>query len=91
MTASLLSKSSLMLLQKQVTLLRWEGKHAILQLDSGDEISFPKDDLPRDTPIGAQFSLKLQPLHEAALEKEDLARTLLNQILADDQAAPKKS
>lgn len=80
-----------MLVQKQVTLLRWEGKRAILQLDSGEEIALSKEDFPRDTQVGAQFSLKLQPLHEAALEKEELARTLLNQILADDQTASQKT
>lgn len=77
-----------MLIQKQITFERWDGKQAVFQLDSGQEIALPKDDFSKDLPVGAVFMLKLLPEHEARLEQQELARTLLNQILADDSASP---
>ena len=71
-----------MILRKQATLDRFEGKQAILLLDSGQELAILKEELP-GSKEGMVFVLTLLPDHEASLEKEALARTLLNQILAD--------
>lgn len=76
-----------MLIQKPLTLLRFEGKKAIFAFEDGQELVLSKDDFPKEIQVGEQCMLTLQSLHEARLKQEDLAQTLLNQILANDTQA----
>lgn len=79
-----------MILRKHATLDRFEGKQAVLVLETGDEIHILKEDLGKVSE-GQVYTLQILPEKEATLEKEELARALLNQILIDDQPAEKKS
>lgn len=78
-----------MMIRKQATLDRFEGKQAVLLLDTGDEVHILKDEL-RNPKEGQVYVFQILPDDEATLEKEALARTLLNQILADDKSKPQK-
>lgn len=75
-----------MLIRKTVTLDRFEGRFAVLKLENGHELTLPKDDFAL-VPEGTVLVLEVLPEPEATLKKEDLARTLLNQILQDDSHA----
>ena len=74
-----------MLVRKNATLDRFEGKQAVLLLENGQELLILKDELG-SVKEGEVFSIQIQPDKEATLEKEELARTLLNQILNDEGA-----
>jgi len=73
-----------MLVQKQATLERLEGKQAVLQLENGQELTIAKEELG-SVQLGDRFSVRILPEQEALLDQEALARTLLNQILEDGQ------
>jgi hypothetical protein len=70
-----------MLVRKKATLEQIEGKNAILGLENGDKIKILREELSPSLEIGEKFVLQILPEAEAALEKEDLARVLLEQLL----------
>jgi hypothetical protein len=76
-----------MMVRKQAVVDRIEGRLAVLSLEGGDQIRVPKEDLGEDAVEGAVFVLQLLPDREAGLERETLARSLLNQLLEHE---PKK-
>ena len=73
-----------MIVYKKAVLERFEGKVAILVLENGQELRILKADLAESATKGSPFVVQIAPEEEANLEREALARTLLNQILADD-------
>lgn len=79
-----------MITRKTAILDRFEGKQAILSLENGQELHILKEELGKATE-GQAFTIQIMPDHEATLEKEALARTLLNQLLHDDSKASPKS
>ena len=60
---------------------RFEGKRAILTLDDGQTLAVDRADITPSTEVGDQLSVMIRPVADAQLAKEDLARTLLNEIL----------
>ncbi|MEI6477470.1 MAG: hypothetical protein WCO52_00575 [bacterium] len=75
-----------MLLRKQATLDRTEGKLAVLSLENGQELRLLRSELG-DAEVGGGFTVQILPEEEAGLERESLARTILNQIINDDSQA----
>ena len=74
-----------MVLRKQATLDRIEGKQAVLVLENGQELLILKEELGDDLKEGDVYTIQILPEKEATLAKEALARTLLNQILNDEE------
>jgi len=75
-----------MIIRKQATLERFEGKQAILLVDGKQELSIFKEDLASDSRIGDSFTVQILPSSEAELHQQELARTILNQILDHGQS-----
>jgi len=73
-----------MIIYRSASLSRLEGKLAVFVLENGQEITVYKDELAGTAKEGAEFTLQLIPKAEADLEKDELARAILNQILADE-------
>lgn len=78
-----------MIVQKQATIDRFEGKQAIISLENGQELAILREELGTINE-GEEVVVQIMPTAEAALEKAALARTLLNQIL-NDEIGDKKS
>jgi len=57
----------------------------VLTLDDGQTLQIPREELAPTAEPGTAFVLQVLPADEAALEKDELARTLLNQILEHDE------
>jgi len=76
-----------MLFNEPLTLTKLAGKYVTFTLESGEEIQLLKEDFPKNLQIGQVYMLTIQPAHEAQLSQQELARTLLNEILADDSQA----
>lgn len=70
-----------MLVRKKAILEQIEGKNAILGLENGDKIKILREELSPSLEIGAKYVLQILPEEEAALDREDLARVLLEQLL----------
>lgn len=68
-----------------VTLARFDGKRAVFELEDSQSLLVEKSELSPGAQVGDIFSLVIQPATEAKLEREELARTLLNEILHNDQ------
>jgi len=75
-----------MLIRKQATLDRFEGKQAVLLLENKQELLILKEELGSDCQVGTIFTLQILPEAEALMEREELARVLLNQILKDEKS-----
>lgn len=65
---------------------RTEGKLAVLSLENGQELRLLRSELG-DAEVGGGFTVQILPEEEAGLERESLARTILNQIINDDSQA----
>ncbi len=70
-----------MLTRIQVTFCGIEKGKAIFELSDGQKLHFPKAELEPLPEEGSAFSLQLMPEKEAALSQNELAQTLLNQLL----------
>ncbi|MCC2631333.1 MAG: hypothetical protein K0S20_32 [Patescibacteria group bacterium] len=70
-----------MIVRKQATLDHFDGKQAVLLLENGQELCILKEELGAALSEGDIFTVQILPEQEAALEKNELARTLLNQLL----------
>ncbi|MBI4276567.1 DUF3006 domain-containing protein [Candidatus Uhrbacteria bacterium] len=69
---------------RPITLDRFEGAIAVLKADDGQELRWPRTELPEGAAIGAVFSLGLLTNKELTDERARFAKTLLNEILAPD-------
>ena len=74
-----------MLIRKQATLEKFEGKQAILTLENGQSLAILKEELGRDIKEGDSFTIQITTTTESELDKEELARCLLNQILGENE------
>ena len=77
-----------MIVRKQATLDRFEGRQAILILETGQELSLSKEECGEHIP-GDLFSVQILPQQEAVLSQDELSRTLLNQLLHEDDQGKK--
>lgn len=60
---------------------RFEGESAVIKTDDGQEIIWPKNNLPEDAEEGAAVRLNLSTSKTDEEERAKLAKTLLNEIL----------
>ena len=68
-------------IEHSATLNRFDGKRAIFDLEDGQTLTVDRAELSPGVEVGDIFNLTIQPATEAKLEREELARTLLNEIL----------
>jgi hypothetical protein len=66
------------------TLSRVEHGMAVLALSDNQELRIPKEQLQPLPAVGSEMTIKVAPSTEAMLEKEALAKTLLNQLLGNE-------
>jgi hypothetical protein len=60
---------------------RFEGESAVIKLEDGQEIIWPKKDLPEDAKEGSALRLSVSTSQSDEEERTKLAKTLLNEIL----------
>jgi len=60
---------------------RFEGEFVVIKTDSGQEILWPKNNLPEDAKEGTAVRLTLSTSKTDEEERTKLAKTLLNEIL----------
>jgi hypothetical protein len=60
---------------------RFEGESAVIKTDNGQEIIWPKNNLPEDAKEGAAVRLNLSTSKTDEEERAKIAKTLLNEIL----------
>lgn len=60
---------------------RFEGESAVVKLEDGQEIIWPKKDLPEDAKEGSALRLSVSTSQSDEEERTKLAKTLLNEIL----------
>lgn len=68
----------------QVTYIQDEGENAILELQKGSQIrklSFPRQFLPPDLPIGASFYLHLEDPQTAQSSETHALKSLLETLI----------
>jgi|GEM_PF-583722 len=64
---------------------RLEGKLAVVKLASGEELNWPVSDLPKNISAGSVVRLVLSTDESEQKIREQLAKTILNQILKDNK------
>lgn len=76
-----------MLTRLPAELLRIESGSAVFVLEDGQEVRVLKQDVEPISPLGTRYVFQLLPEAEAEMEKTELAKTILNQIMREDEAA----
>jgi hypothetical protein len=72
-----------MILRMQATVQTVTANHATLSLDDGQQLTIPLRSLAASPQPGEVFVVSALPEAEASKQTEELARTLLNQLIAD--------
>ena len=67
----------------QAILDRFEGSSAVLRAD-GQELTVPREDLPKDAKEGAAFFLIFSQSQSEEEHREKLAKSILNEILNNE-------
>ena len=80
-----------MIIRLRATLDHFAARQAVFALENGQELSIAKDDLAASYKEGDSFVVQVMPQSHADMQKEALARTLLNQLLQNDQEIPPAS
>lgn len=62
-------------------LQRIESGNAIFKLEDGQELLIPKGEAEPLAAIGTAYTIQVLPETEAKLSQDELAKTLLNQIM----------
>lgn len=76
-----------MLTRILATFDRVERRHIILLTEDGQEIRVAKEELEPLPPVGRRFVLQILPEEEAAMDQRQLATTLINQLLGNEEKA----
>lgn len=63
---------------------RLEGQTAVIRTDDGQEIKWSVKNLPAGATAGLAVKITIKTNAEETIEREDLAKALLNEILAND-------
>lgn len=69
----------------RATIDRFEEKMAVLKLEDGQILNWPIKQLPDDLKEGSTIRLVISTEATQEKEREKIAKTLLNQILNDNQ------
>jgi hypothetical protein len=78
-----------MMARMSLQLVRIEGRYAIFSLEDGKELAILKQNIEPLEEIGSNYVLTVLPEKEALLEQNQLAKSLLNQILTASDAQAK--
>jgi hypothetical protein len=62
---------------------RLEGDKAVIRLDDGQQVIWPMADLPEGAAEGEAVRLVLYTAKDDQAEREQMAKTILNEILKD--------
>lgn len=73
----------------EATVDRWEGDFAVLRTTDGQELIWPGDRLPVEVVEGSVVHLVLLADQEAADERRDLAKDILNEIFDTSSSTEK--
>jgi len=65
----------------KATIDRFEGDFAILSLETGEKLNWPKEKLPAGTKEGSVVWLSISIDKEGSLRQRELAKEILNEIL----------
>lgn len=65
----------------KLTLDRVEGEQAVLKTEDGATIVWPKNKLPAEAKEGSVLEFQIKDDQTAELEKKEMAKTILNEIL----------
>jgi len=65
----------------KATLLKLEGDQAVVSLEGGQQIKWPKAKLPANLKIGESFYITASREINTEKQKQELARTILEEIL----------
>lgn len=79
-----------MLHRLQGTVTAIENGTVAIQLEDGQVVTVPLRELTPPPQVGDPYVLTLLPVAEAVLETDDLARTLLSQLITDVPPANQK-
>jgi len=63
---------------------RFEGDKAVVRLDDGQQVIWPVNDLPEGVSEGEAVRLVLYTAKDDEVEREELAKAILNEILKDE-------
>lgn len=69
-----------MIIRKSATVKSIEGRKVLLELENNDFLKLDKDDMV-GLSIGDELQVQIMTANEAGMEKDDLAKSLLNQLL----------
>lgn len=67
-----------------VTVAQFEGTDALLTTPDGNTIRWPIKQLPDDVAVGTRVRLVVRTSASERLEREQVAKTILNEILKTD-------
>jgi uncharacterized protein (DUF2225 family) len=67
----------------KATIDRFEGDFAILSLEDGQKLNWPKEKLPKNIKEGAVLWLSILEDKEATQKQRELAKEILNEILRE--------
>ena len=65
----------------KLTIDRFENDKAVLKIDDGDTIVWPKNKLPENAREGAVLNFNILTDAETEKDKRDLAKEILNEIM----------
>lgn len=68
-----------------VTLDRFEGEIAVLRSDGGQEIHWPKNELPPDAHEGSVLDLRLDLENDIEAKRRATAKDILNEIFGSGE------
>ena len=69
----------------KATIDRFEGNFAVLSLEDGQKLNWPKDKLPKDMKEGVVVWLNILKDEEATKHQKELAKEILNEILNSEE------
>lgn len=67
------------------TIERFDGTSAIIALSDGQSVRWPIQDLPKDCAVGTAVRLLLKTSASDQADREQLAKSILNEILRGDE------
>ena len=68
----------------RVTLTKLEAEEALLTLEDGQKIKWPKAKLPANLTVGESFYLVVSKEVNTEKQRKELAKTILEEILNED-------
>lgn len=70
----------------ELTIDRFENEKAVLKMENGETVVWPKDKLPEDAKEGEIFIFSIMNDEEKKTDKKELAKNILNEILNPEKS-----